>query len=69
MVIHTAHIIFPYAYKMGTNAANIEPKIPKEQKKKRLKQARKFLKNIGYDVIYYPRSKLFIFENSSYRNG
>jgi len=61
--------IIPYELKVGTISESIEPKISKEQRKKWAIKAKKFLKNCGYDVIYFPRSKLFIFENSSYRNG
>jgi tRNA A37 methylthiotransferase MiaB len=62
-------IIFAYAYKTGTNAEKLEPKISQKQKRKRYRLARKILKKNGYDVIYFPIYNLFIFEDSRYRNG
>ena len=65
----SAGFIYSCSIKTGTNAENIKPKVSKYLKRKNFRKAKKFLKNIGYDVINIPRYNIFIFENSRYRNG
>ena len=65
----SAGFIYSCSIKTGTNAENIRPKVSEDLKRERFRKAKKFLINIGYDVIYIPRYDLFIFENSRYQNG
>jgi len=62
-------MIIPFSCKTGTEAENIEPKITKKEMSQRFRFARKFLKHFGYHVIYSSRTKFFIFNNETYRNG
>jgi tRNA A37 methylthiotransferase MiaB len=65
----SAGFIYSCSIKTGTNAENIKPKVSKYLKRKFFRKAKKFLRNIGYDVINIPRYNIFIFENSRYLNG
>ena len=65
----SAGFIYSCSIKTGTSTENIKPQISKDTKRKRFRKAKKFLKNIGYDVFHMPRYNLFIFENSRYQNG
>lgn len=53
--------VFPFSCKTGTKAEEIEPKIPKETIFKRTKYAKKYLKTIGYKVIYISNPPFFMF--------
>jgi len=43
----------PFSLKNGTKAEQIEPKITQKEISKRIRYAKKYLKNIGYHVLYY----------------
>ena len=50
-VSFSAGFIFSFSCRPSTKAASIEPKVPEEEKFKRIKYAEKFLKKEGYRVI------------------
>ncbi|ENO12440.1 2-methylthioadenine synthetase [Thermoplasmatales archaeon SCGC AB-539-C06] len=47
--------LYQFSCKDGTEAENIEPKIPQEEILRRLKYAKKFMKNIGYSKLFLPK--------------
>lgn len=53
--------IFPFSCKTGTKAEEIEPKIPKETIFKRMNYAKKYLRTLGYKVIYNSNPPFFMF--------
>ena len=63
----TAGTIIPFSCRTGTEAENIEPKVTSKQMSKGFKYAKKFLKKIGYSVLYFPRRGFFIFRKKDYK--
>jgi len=56
-----AGIIIPFSCRKGTKAEKIELKVSKKQMKKRLKNAKSYLKKAGYHVTYIPLFNHFSF--------
>ena len=52
-------LLIPFSSKSGTKAEGIEPKIPKKEINQRLRYAKKFLKQSGYNVIYIKKPRYF----------
>ena len=48
-------VILPFSCKAGSGAVHIEPKISQKEIFRRLRYAKKFLRNAGYKVIYFPK--------------
>ena len=57
--------IFPFACKSGAKAEKFEPKISNEEINSRLRYAKKFLKNAGYNIIYIPKINFFAFNKKN----
>jgi tRNA A37 methylthiotransferase MiaB len=64
----SAGMIVPFSCTAGTEASNIEPKVGQWDVLRRIKFAKKFLKNLGYHVVYFSRKEFFLFWNESYKN-
>lgn len=60
----SAGLVFLYSEKPGTEAEKIEPKIPMEEIDKRLKFAKKFLNDAGYNVIHIKKPHFFQFDKT-----
>ena len=52
-------LLIPFSSKSGTKAADIEPKTSKKDINKRLIYAKKFLRNMNYNVIYIKKPRYF----------
>jgi len=52
----------PFSCKTGTPAEKIEPKVPNKEIWKRYAFSKKFLRSIGYSIVYKKRTRLFIFQ-------
>ena len=63
----TSGTIIPFSCRIGTEAENIEPKITSQQMSRGLRYAKKYLKKIGYSVLYFPRRGFFIFWKKHYK--
>jgi len=53
--------IYSFSCRTGTEAEKIEPKVPEEEMLKRLKQAKIYLKKMGYKTIYVPEQRFLVF--------
>lgn len=51
--------IFPFSCKKGTKAEMIEPKVPQEEIKKRMRKIEEFMRNAGYTFFYYKGILMF----------
>ena len=60
--------IYRFAQKSGTAAENIKPKISKKEISNRIKFAKKFLKNEGYKLCYFPKKDCLIFDKAKKKN-
>ena len=54
--------LYPFSLKEGTDAEKINPKISNQEIKKRTKNAKKCLRNFGYNFIKVPKEKFYFFE-------
>jgi len=52
-------LLIPFSSKSGTKAEDIEPKISKKEINQRLRYAKKFFKQTGYNVIYIKKPRYF----------
>ena len=53
--------IYPFSLRAGTKAEELEPKIPNETISERMIYAKKYLRTIGYKVIFNPNNPAFLF--------
>lgn len=64
----SAGMIIPFSCAPGVEASHLEPKVDHNEVIRRIMFAKKFLKKLGYHVIYSSRKEFFIFWNESYKN-
>lgn len=57
-----AGLIFSFSCMKGTKAEEIEPKISQKEIFERIKYAKKYFKDLGYNVIYFKKPHFFAFE-------
>ena len=58
-------LIYPFSSRPGTVAENIEPKITPEEITRRVNYSKKFLKKLGYRIIFSPQEQFIMFDRES----
>ena len=58
--------LMPFSSKSGSEAALIEPKVPKDEINKRLIYAKNLFKKEGYKVVYKTQGRTFLFDKLDY---
>jgi MiaB/RimO family radical SAM methylthiotransferase len=53
--------ILPFSLKTGSKAEKIEPKVPQKEIWRRIKYIKRFLRSMGYNVVYIPTCKFMLF--------
>jgi len=53
--------IYEFSCRPGTEAENIEPKIPRKEILRRIRIAKKYLKSCGYKSVHLPNQGILVF--------
>ncbi len=57
--------IFPFSSRPGSEAYNIEPKVPQKEILHRMKYAKRYLKTVGYNSSFFKKCDILVFSKTS----